>query len=760
MSKKKPQRDHAPRKKQQQPRLPRLWQTVRFPLLLVLLALIPRLIALLQLTASPIFYHPAIDAQVYHERAVAIAAGDLMGYSTFWQAPFYSYFLGMIYWIFGVKILIAKLIQILLGSVCCYLVFRIADRLFNRQVAWISFVALALCGPMIFFELQLLAPVLLNFLVLLTLIALLRYQREPRARYLVIAGLLIGLAQITHGLIIAFLPVLFLWLFMIGRKRSVSMVETFRACVLVLVGFLPIIAMTTAHNLATDGELVLVSSNFGANFYLGNHPNYDSTTAIRPGLEWDEFVQEAAVNGHLTPAQSSSYFAGKAWHNITSNIPGYLALLGKKLNLLLAGEEIKRNLDIYHFRSYSWLLIVLLWQWVIAFPSGLAIPAALVWLGVFLFSNRESEKRQEKWLLVLFVLSQAAAILLFFVATRYRLVMAPMIAIFAAAAIWRFVESLRERRWKTTAILAIAFLALAVYSNIPRLAHTQRETAEDNFYEGLAYSKAGDVEKAVARFKAATSEQPNYAMAEQNLALMLERTGQPQQAMQILRNIVRDNPKSFMAHLIAGRTVLDFGHPALADTLFMQTLQLNPNSVEALVNLAHIQRIGGDTTAALSLLRKALSLNPRAYKAYNQMGAVYMGLHLMPQAEQYFRKSYEINPYDASTLNNLSIVMANRGLLADAAAYIELAHKLEPEALNVMLNLGAVRLKQNRVNEALELFQHAAQVAPNHPEVYQYLGMAYLSQRRAAEARRAFEHALQLDPNYTPAREQLQKLSP
>jgi 4-amino-4-deoxy-L-arabinose transferase-like glycosyltransferase len=524
MAKKKPKRQPSARDRRRFT-LSRLWRRLRLPLLLIGLALLPRLVVLFQLTDSPVFYHPVIDADTYHERAIEIAAGDLAGYTSFWQAPLYSYFLGLLYWLLGVKILLAKLVQVLLGAVCCFLVFRLAARLFDRMVAWLSYVMLALCGPLIFFETQLLAPVLLNLLILLALLILMEFSRRPRGRILLLAGLLLGLAQITHGLVVAFLPLLFAWLFWLARQTAKPSYSGLRASLLVLLGFLPVIAVTTVHNLAVDGEPVLVSTNFGANFYLGNHPNYDSTTAIRPGLEWDEFVQEAAVQGHLTPSASSGYFAGKAWRNITGDLVGYAALLGKKLHLLLAGEEIKRNLDIYHFRSYSSALRLLLWKRQLAFPSGLIIPAALVWLGCFFFFRGKRERRREKWLLVLFALSQVTAILLFFVATRYRLIIAPVAVIFAAALLWRWIESIRAGRWSFVLPTAVAFLILAVYSNLPRVDASPRDEAENHFYEGLAYSKAGDHERATWQYRLAVTGQPNYAMAEYNLALALDRAG-------------------------------------------------------------------------------------------------------------------------------------------------------------------------------------------------------------------------------------------
>lgn len=58
-------------------RLMSLWQSIRFPLLLIVLAFVPRLLVCWELSDSPLFSHPVIDSKVYHQRAVEIAAGDM-----------------------------------------------------------------------------------------------------------------------------------------------------------------------------------------------------------------------------------------------------------------------------------------------------------------------------------------------------------------------------------------------------------------------------------------------------------------------------------------------------------------------------------------------------------------------------------------------------------------------------------------------------------------------------------------------------------
>lgn len=745
-------------KRRQGPRWDQILKKCRFPLLLTGIALIPRLLALLGMVDSPLFYQPAIDSKAYHDLAVGIASGDFIGHSTFWQAPLYPYFLGIIYWLFGVKILIAKLIQILLGAVNCYLIFRVADNVFTRRTAWLAYGISILFGPFIFFETQLLAPVLLNLLMLLALLVLLSYSKAPSLLKLIGAGVLIGLAQIGHGLVIAFLPALVIWLALIHRRRGESYGVAARATLYLLLGFIPVILTVTTRNYAVDGELVLVSSNFGANFYLGNHPNYDSTTAIRPGLEWDEFIQESVVAGSVTASERSGYYTDKALSNIVGDPLRFAGLIAKKAHLLAAGEEIKRNLDIYHFKHESVLLDLLIWRAVVAFPSGLILPFAISWLILFLAGMVGKERRQDKWLLWLFLISQAVAILLFFVSSRYRLVMMPVVIILAAAAFWNLVERLRSGRLTAITILLAPVLLLLVYCNLPRWHPTAKDKAENLFYEGLARTGLGECEKAIPLYQQALELNPGYSMARFNLANCQLRQGKDSLAVANLDEIVVANPNSFVAPLIVGRAFMDMGRQQRAEELFKAVLERNQNSAEARINLGQLYRMQGDTTRALWQLRKALIADPGSYKAENAIGAVYLDQGMLSQAADHFRRSYELNPSYASGLNNLATISARFNRIDEAERYISRAIKLDPDDVSIVLNQAAVLLQKGKPGEALEYLDRAVELAPKMPQAHYYRGITLLNMRRTQDAISEFRKTLQLNPNFAPARQELQRL--
>jgi tetratricopeptide (TPR) repeat protein len=732
-----------------------LYRRLRFPLLLIAIALIPRLIALFDLTDSPVFLQPVLDEETYHQTALQIASGDVIGSRAFWQAPLYPYFLGLIYAVVGVNIFAAKLIQILLSAINCYLLFRLSERVFDRRVAWLAFGIAVFFGPFIFFATSLLAPTLINLLTLAALLLLTSYSEDRSNIKILLAGFLLGLAQIGHGMMVAFVPFVVLWM-LLSDHNIARIRNALPAVGLLLAGFISVVIVTAVRNYAVEDELVLVSANFGANFYLGNHPNYDSTTAIRPGLEWDEFIQEAASEGAVTPGQSSSYFSDKAWSNIANDPVAFIGLLFKKAHLLLAGDEIKRNIDIYHFGGYSLLLQMLTWQSILKFPTGLILPLAITWVLVWPFTK--GSMSTSRALLLMFALSQAAAILLFFVSTRYRLPIMIPATIFASALIWQCIDLVKSREFLKLGYVAVPLIGMTVCCNLPRYDRSNRDLAENAFYEGLATSRAGDLEGALRKYEEALSLRPDYPMALYNISLIHRRLGHEQEAQDALDELVTRNPNSFMAHLIAGKARLDNGNFAAAESELKSALRINPRSAEALVNLGHLYRTMKDTTQAMSVLRSALSINPKSYKAYNQIGALYYEKGDLINAEANFREAYRLNGTYVSALNNLATVLSSRNRIDEAERLLVRANFVDPTDVSVLLNLGSVKLRKKHAKEALNLFDSAVSLAPRMPQAHHYRGVALASLGQLNEARAAFREALRLDPGFEPARKQLERI--
>ncbi len=491
------------------------------------LALSLRLVHAFQMSASPLFTLPAVDAATYSEQAASLAEGHWLGrgQGPFWQPPLYPYFLGLIKLVFPESFYyVARLAQALIGSLTCVLLYWVGRRLFGSGVGFIGGLIAAVYGPLIYFDARLLPAGLATLFVLVSLLLLMRAVERPTRFVFTAAGFAMGLASLTAAILASLILGVALWLFYGLRKNAAQAVAAF------LLGAVLAIAPVTLRNYTIGGDFVLISYNGGVNFYIGNNANAEQTLALRPGWEWEELVALPLREGITRPSAKSLFFYRQALEYIQDAPFDYMGLLAAKTADFWRGDEIERNQEMYYWRKYSSVLAGTLWKWGVAFPFGLVSPLALLGLIVYI-------RRQGIALPVLFVLGYSFAVISFFVAARYRLPLVPLLILFAAYggnwlyARWR--QSWRQVLWPTA---VLAFLVLLVNWDLPPMDGRGKAATHNDL--GNAYLQQGRRDMALLKYEQATRRDSTYWQAWFNLGSLRAMRGDLHGALPILLNVL------------------------------------------------------------------------------------------------------------------------------------------------------------------------------------------------------------------------------
>lgn len=449
--------------------LPALWREHwRAAVLLSGLALAVRVLLLLEIARTPYLEVANIDSDSYHRWAVEIANGHWLPTRTFYQSPFYAYYLAVLYKLFGVNPWAPRLSQIVIGSLSPVFLYAIGTRLFSRRVGWIAGLALCLYGPMILEEITLSKTSLLVFTVLLSFAAYLYYGPRTRLWGMALAGFFFGVSVVGVAQWLAGFALLAAYAALLPRAapppRRALNVAAFAGAGLIAI--LPVVWWNTAHG----GGLVLTSGGAGLNLYTGNNARASALPASPRGVrdipEYEEDdarrLAERELGHPLEPAQVSRYWSGQALAFITQHPGDYLALLGKKFVGLWNHYELS---DSYHYTFMRTHFLPLLYPTV---TFAVVAPLALVGL-VMPFWRRHD-------LTALYVVTFAylATPLMFYVRSRYRLPGVPFLIVFAAVALDRVVNAVRERDGALVVALGAGVLVAGVFVN-----HEYCEAAHD-----------------------------------------------------------------------------------------------------------------------------------------------------------------------------------------------------------------------------------------------------------------------------------------
>lgn len=626
-------------------------------LALFLAALSLRLIHLLTVRDSPFFSILYIDPLWYDEWAQRIAAGQWLSERPFFLDPLYPYMLAVIYASCGHSYEAVVAFQGLLGALVAPLVLFAARPWFPRHAARLAGVIAAVYLPAIFFDGLIMKTGLGLFLAALTLGLFSRALAGGRVGVWLAAGIALGLTCLTRGNLILLVPVLALWIVTRAdegktlRSRLALRSRWFEATGFVA-GTSLVLALPLAHNFAVGGELIVTTANGGSNFYIGNNPSnhtgeYQQLPFVNanPKYEQRDFAAEAErrAGRALTDRESSSFWFGESWKWIRAQPLDWLRLCWRKVRAFWGAFEIPDSLDYYLYRETAPVLRLPLPGFGLLAPLGL-LGAAWTW-------------RRRGWprLLVIFVLGYSLSTILFFVFSRFRMVIAPALYVFAAHAALELARRWRVAAGGRTALTAalwptVGLVALLAFVNVPVRARTdtwsyrlatlahlpvQPETSALGVFNlGAAYAGRAKEEQDSPRL---------LVLAETQLRRALALQGPPEHAR---------------IHVELGKVLARQQRNREAIELYETAATIEPNDYRIHHTLGLLYRREGDLERAAAAFARSLNVEPRHAASATRLGEMLLQAGRPAEAERAFRRALELAPGDRAAQDGLRSIGA------------------------------------------------------------------------------------------------------
>ena len=569
----------------------------RVVFLIFFLSLSVRFIYLQEIRTNPFFENPISDAQWHVTWARDIARGNWIGEQVFFRAPLYPYFLSITYTIFGHSHLIPRLIQMILGSFSCVLIFFIARMLFNRRIGIIAALIASFYSIFVYFDGELLIPSLIVFLNLLLILSLLRNIRKSKPIAWFFSGIIFGLSAIARPNVLVFAIGIFLWL-IIHKKRK----ELLRTCVFLLLGVSVVIIPITVRNYLVGRDFVLISSQGGINYYIGNNPITDGKRSVAPGLHmateddvdnvWLSSVQIAQrkMGKRLRPSEVSGFWFNQAFQFLKDKPFDFIKLQFRKIYYFWNAYEIESNKNIYTYRKYSFILKILIWIFGLAFPFGVIGPLSIV--GMYI-----CRKQWRKLILLyMFVCLYMFSVIAFFVTSRFRVPILPFLIIFASCSVFWLYEKMKARRYRDCIIPCVIFVTALVFINLNLFGVREKDLLREHFFLGYVYGENGLYDKAIGEYTKAlqTPYDPcdplTRSNVHHNLGFMYRKKGLYSEAEREYLAAIRMNPEHTRAYCNLGTLYAIVDLADKAEWAYRQALSINPHYKAARMNLEMLLR--------------------------------------------------------------------------------------------------------------------------------------------------------------------------
>ncbi|MGC8873528.1 MAG: glycosyltransferase family 39 protein [Chloroflexia bacterium] len=428
-----------------------------------------------------------------------------------------------------------RLAQIVLSLAVPALLYGLGRAMWSERAGKIAASVAALAFPLASLPHLVLAENLFLPLFLGAVTALVGFvkagMRRTRIRWLIAAGLLFGLATLTRGVALAFLPLVCVWAALQGRHRPG---KAFLYGGLLAGTVIAVLLPWALYTWKAFGRPIWVDTTGGYNFWLGT----------QGGQFRNSYEVHQTLLALPDPSSRQAYAYRKGWQAVTSDPGGYLrgrvVELRQLLRINYSADE--RLVDGFSLGAVSVAHLVA----IFCFEDLLylfLVPAALA--GLFL-----SRREPARGAIFLWLGYSLGTGVLFFAIGRFRLSLWPFLALYAGVLEdrpWRTFER-RERflRLGAALVLSAAFWTVVLPSCIgpypsasgaTRLALRSRAVARHLACAERALA-AGDLEGAWDALVPALAYRPDGAQPLPTVRVVLARwlraSGRSEEAIAVL----------------------------------------------------------------------------------------------------------------------------------------------------------------------------------------------------------------------------------
>ena len=394
------------------------------------------------------------DLRTYITLGSEIARG-IFPKEFYYQPFYYAVFLPVIYLLSGTSLWAVAVIQCVLGGFTVLFAGLTARELFGRIAGVLAAFFTAISTPLLLYAPFHQNETLQAFNLTLLFFLFLKALRKKNLSYWALTGLMAGIALLTRGNALLFLPLFLAGLWLMKRvsiRRKGLLTLVFLVCF--VAPQIPFIV----RNTAAKGRLTGPSTAADAVLALGNTPEAPPG-GRNAGLPAGPMEYPPSFHSWMAKAAKDVSVPRQMFNWMCREPGAFFELQFRKLLLFWDGRELPNNVSLYGEGKYSLLLKLLL-------PGRSHLLLALALAGMFLFAGKSfSSGMRRRGYLYIFCVIYWGAVALFYILSRFRAPIIPLTQVFAGAFIACHI--LRWKKWeRNRKILGLLCLAAGAFFTV------------------------------------------------------------------------------------------------------------------------------------------------------------------------------------------------------------------------------------------------------------------------------------------------------
>jgi tetratricopeptide (TPR) repeat protein len=213
--------------------------------------------------------------------------------------------------------------------------------------------------------------------------------------------------------------------------------------------------------------------------------------------------------------------------------------------------------------------------------------------------------------------------------------------------------------------------------------------------------KNNNTEQAVALLEQTVRDNPTDLQAREALVRGYMAKNDLRAAQKAVDDLQTLRPDSSAGFYLAGLIAQSERRLDDSENEFEHALQIQPNAIDVLLAISHLEVARGEGTRAISRLQGLIAREPSNALELNLLGEVYEAMKDHAHAEDAFNQASGFAPHWAVPYRDLAGVKIARNDLAGAIKEYEAGLKAAPNDASLSLELAALYERQGRVNDAI-----------------------------------------------------------
>ena len=271
--------------------------------------------------------------------------------------------------------------------------------------------------------------------------------------------------------------------------------------------------------------------------------------------------------------------------------------------------------------------------------------------------------------------------------------------------------------------------------------------SDEYFYEGVKKMNNGKHKEALDEFNKAIELNPNFINAIFNRALMKDKIGDFNGAINDYTKVIEKEPAwdAFLYRGLSYRRAMKF-NMAIED--FTKVIEIKPNDIGAFLQRAALKQNLGNHASAIEDYSEALKINPKLEIAYYLRGFSKYSIKDFKGAILDFSEALKINPQYEDALLNRGIAKTElnnpSGAIEDYSEII----KMNPGNVAALKLRGMNRSILKDYKNAINDFNKVIELDPNNYEAFGWRGEAKAELKDYKNALKDLEQSLNINKNY------------